>query len=284
VTQKPTSPKPAKLKTEKPGASGAAGLVALPIEVPEGLQLNAARPAAERSELLLWMHQQVTAEYGPRPLTARRSPMHELISTILSQRTDWRNEEIAYQELRALGGGEPGEGEDVDWDKIASLPVEVLAHAIRASTYPEQKAPRIQATLKAICASRGNYDLTFLAEMEPDAGLKWLTALPGVGVKTSSLVLLFNFAKPVFPVDTHVHRITSRVGAIPRMGEATAHKALLALLPPDPPLLYELHVNLLRHGQQVCSFSDPKCGRCVLRDRCDAYALFGDDVPTFTKG
>lgn len=252
--------------------------------VPDGVVLNASRPAEERSELLLWMHQRMTTEYGSRPLSPRREAMHELISTILSQRTDWRNEEIAYQALRKLGGGDPGEGEDVDWDRIAALPAEVVAHAIRASTYPEQKAPRIQATLKAICELRGNYDLNFLAEMEPQDGLKWLTALPGVGIKTSSLVLLFNFAKPVFPVDTHVHRITSRVGAIPKMGEATAHKALLTLLPPDPPMLYELHVNLLRHGQKVCSFSDPKCGKCVLRERCDAYAIFGDDVPPFTKG
>lgn len=254
-----------------------------------GVVLNASRPAAERSGLLLWMHQLLTAEYGPRPLVPRRTPMHELISTILSQRTDWRNEEVAYQELRTLGigdmgGGQPGEGEDVNWDDIAALPVEVVAHAIRASTYPEQKAPRIQATLKAICGLRGNYDLGFLADLTPQEGLKWLTALPGVGIKTSSLVLLFNFSKPVFPVDTHVHRITSRVGAMPKMGEAAAHRALLALLPPDPPLLYELHVNLLRHGQRVCTFSDPKCGRCVLRERCDAYAVYGDHVPSFVKG
>ena len=272
------------MKPERPGTSGAAGLTDTLVVVPEGLTLNAARPAAERSGLLLWTHQQLTAEYGPRPLFPRREPMHELISTVLSQRTDWRNEEIAYQELRTLGGGEPGEGGDMDWDTIAALPTEVLAHAIRASTYPEQKAPRIQATLKAICDLRGTYDLSFLADLTPQEGLKWLTALPGVGIKTASLVLLFNFSKPVFPVDTHVHRITSRVGAIPKMGEATAHRALLALLPPDPPLLYELHVNLLRHGQKVCSFSDPKCGKCVLRERCDAYAVFGDDVPTFVKG
>ncbi len=234
---------------------------------------NAQRPAAERSGLLFWMHERLTSEYGPRPLVPRREPMHELVSTVLSQRTDWRNEDLAYQELRQLG----------DWDTIASLPVETVAHAIRASTYPEQKAPRIQATLKAICELRGDYDLNFLHDLTPQEGVKWLTALPGVGIKTASLVLLFNFAKPVFPVDTHVHRITSRVGAVPRMGEGPAHKALLALLPPDPPLLYELHVNLLRHGQQVCSFSNPKCGRCVLRERCDAYALYGDRVPSFVK-
>ena len=78
-----------------------------------------------------------------------------------------------------------------------------------------------------------------------------------------------------------MHRISTRVGAIPRMGEAAAHRALLALLPPDPPLLYELHVNLLRHGQRVCRFSRPACGACVLRERCDAFAVHGNAVPPF---
>ncbi|MFC4454471.1 endonuclease III domain-containing protein [Deinococcus sonorensis] len=223
------------------------------------------------------MHRTLTDTYGPKPLVARRDPMHELISTILSQRTNWRDEDAAYQELVALGG------EPLSWDRIAELPVEQVAHAIRRSNYPESKAPRIQATLKAICAERGSYDLSFLATLPPQEGLKWLTNLPGVGVKTASLVLLFNFSLPLFPVDTHVHRITSRVGAIPAMGEAAAHKALLRLLPPDPPLLYELHVNLLSHGQQVCTFSRPRCGKCVLRERCDAYARYGDRVPSFAE-
>ena len=200
---------------------------------------------------------------------ARREPMHELISTILSQRTNWRDEDAAYQELREIG----------DWAAIESASVEVVAHAIRRSNYAEQKAPRIQATLRAIQAAHGDYTLDFLADLNPQDGLKWLTALPGVGLKTASLVLLFCFAKPLFPVDTHVHRITSRVGAIPKMGEAPAHKALLALLPPEPPLLYELHIDLLRHGQRICTFAHPKCGRCVLNDLCDAHAIYGDHVP-----
>ena len=236
--------------------------------------LNAARPPEERAALLREMHERTRDAYGEKPLIPRREPLHELISTILSQRTNWRDEEAAYTELVKIG----------DWDAIAGAPVEQVAHAIRASNYPEVKAPRIQATLKAICAQRGNYDLSFLAGLSPEEGLKWLTDLPGVGVKTASLVLLFNFSKPVFPVDTHVHRITTRVGAIPRMGEAVAHKALLKLMPPNPPFLYELHINLLKHGQQVCIFGRPRCPKCVLRDLCDAHAIHGNNVPPFDNG
>ncbi|GAA4009564.1 endonuclease III [Deinococcus rubellus] len=233
--------------------------------------LNVNRSPEERAALLLEVYGRLRAEYGDRPLDPRREPMHELISTILSQRTNAQDEDAAYEELRTLG----------DWDDIVAAPTEAVAHAIRRSNYPEQKAPRIQATLQAVKAERGGYDLDFLLDMTPEAGLKWLTALPGVGVKTASLVLLFNYAKPVFPVDTHVHRITSRIGAIAKMGEQAAHKVLLGLLPPDPPLLYELHINLLRHGQQVCHFSRPKCGVCILQDLCDAHQIYDGKVPAF---
>lgn len=236
-----------------------------------GTDLNVNRSPDERSALLLEVYRRFRTEYGEVPLTPRRDPMHELISTILSQRTNAQDEDAAYQQLRSLG----------DWDDIVAAPTEAVAEAIRRSNYPEQKAPRIQATLRAVKAERGGYALDFLLDMTPDEGLKWLTALPGVGVKTASLVLLFNYAKPVFPVDTHVHRITSRIGAIPRMGEQAAHKALLKLLPPEPPLLYELHINLLKHGQQVCHFSHPKCGKCILQDVCDAYKIYGGKVPAF---
>jgi endonuclease III len=252
-----------------PKAAGASKPQAGP--VPDLADLNVNRDPAGRAGLLLEVYRRFRGEYGEVPLSPRREPMHELISTILSQRTNALDEDEAYQELRTLG----------DWDDIIAAPTEAVAHAIRRSNYPDQKAPRIQATLKAVKEQRGNYDLDFLAALPPQEGLNWLTALPGVGVKTASLVLLFNYAQPVFPVDTHVHRITTRIGAIPKMGEQAAHKALLKLLPPDPPLLYELHINLLKHGQRVCSFSRPKCGQCVLQDRCDAFKVYGGQVPAF---
>lgn len=241
--------------------------------VPNAPLFNAQQPPEHRAELLEWVRRQLLLEYGPQPLVPRRGAMHELISTILSQRTNARDEDAAYHSLSELG----------DWDTITHAPVEDVAHAIRRSNYPEQKAPRIQATLQAIKEKRGDYNLDFLQELPVGDALKWLTDLPGVGAKTASLMLLFNYARPVFPVDTHVHRITSRVGVIPKMGEQAAHRALLALLPSDAPLLFELHINLLKHGQKVCTWNSPKCGVCVLNSRCDAYAQYGAKVPSFSK-
>lgn len=259
----PERPRPAPL-FDPLGDSGVAA---------EATVFNAARPAPERAELLDWVRLRLRAEYGEKPLRPRREPLHELISTILSQRTTHADEEAAYQELRALG----------DWDAIIAAPTEAVAHAIRRSNYPESKAPRIQETLRRIRDAPGGYDLDFLREMPVKDALKWLTDLPGVGVKTASLVLLFNYARPVFPVDTHVHRVSSRVGVIPRMGEQAAHRALLSLLPPDPPLLYDLHINFLAHGRKVCTWTHPRCGVCILRERCDAFALYGDHVPSFSE-
>lgn len=232
---------------------------------------NAVQGTAERAELLAWVAQMLRQEYGPRTLRPRRAPMHELMSTILSQRTTHADEEAAYAKLCELG----------DWDAIIQAPTADVARAIRRSQFAEHKAPRIQAALQQIRAASPTYDLEFLRELPVAEAMTWLTNLPGVGPKTASLVLLFNYARPVFPVDTHVFRINTRMGTIPKMTEQAAHRALLALLPPDPPHLYELHINLLAHGRKVCTWHQPKCAICVLRERCDAYAQYGEQVPSF---
>jgi endonuclease-3 len=193
----------------------------------------------------------------------RREPMHELISTILSQRTTWRNEDLAYRRMMDRFG---------DWEGVERANVEELTDAISPSNFAEVKAPNIQRTLRAIREQRGSYDIGFLADLSPEEGMRWLLALPGVGLKTASLVLLFCFSKPVLPVDTHVHRVSQRTGLIgPKVMHEAAHRILLEMLPPDPALLYNFHVNLLTHGQRVCTFSRPRCPKCVLRDLCDYY-------------
>ena len=97
-------------------------------------------------------------------------------------------------------------------------------------------------------------------------------ALHGVGIKTASLVLLFCFAKPVLPVDTHVHRVSQRVGLIgPKVGAEAAHHQLLALFPPDPYVLFNFHIAALKHGQQLCVWGSPRCEPCPLKDLCDWY-------------
>lgn len=209
------------------------------------------------------MYERELATYGHQPNIPRREPMHELISTILSQRTTGHNEDVAYRQMIERFGS---------WEAIRDAPVDELAEAIAPSNYAEQKAPRIKEVLRRIIAERGVANLDFLRNMPLNDALAWLEALPGVGPKTASLVLLFCFARPVLPVDTHVHRVSQRVGLIgPKVDATAAHPLLRALFPADPQVLYNFHINTLVHGQRVCVWGTPRCEKCPLTDMCNWY-------------
>jgi endonuclease III len=209
------------------------------------------------------MYERLLAAYGHQPNVPRREPMHELISTILSHRTTGRNEDIAYQRMIDRFGS---------WEAIRDAPLDALTEAIAPSNYAEQKAPRIKEVLRRIIEERGEANLEFLRDMPLHDALAWLESLPGVGPKTASLVLLFCFARPVLPVDTHVHRVSQRVGLIgPNVDATAAHPILLALFPADAQVLYNFHISTLRHGQRVCVWGTPRCSRCPLTAICDYY-------------
>lgn len=201
--------------------------------------------------------------YGARELKARRDPMHELVSTMLSQRTTFQNEAKAYQRMWDRYGS---------WEAVRDADVTTLTEMIAPSNYPEVKAPNIKKTLAQIIELRGEANIDFLREWPLDEAMRWLLALPGVGVKTASLVMLFCFHKPILPVDTHVHRVSGRVGLIgAKVTTEQAHPVLLKLFPPDPYILYNFHVSALRHGQQLCIWGTPRCEPCPLKTMCDYY-------------
>lgn len=213
------------------------------------------------SERAMLVYRLLGEVYGIRPWKPRRDPMHELISTILSHRTTQANEAEAFERLWAKYGS---------WQAICDAPSEGIAEAIAPANWPELKAPRIKAVLARIVAERGEPSIDFLADLPAEQGLAWLESLPGVGPKTASLVLLFCFRKAVLPVDTHVHRVSQRIGLIgPRATAEQAHRLLLDLLPRDADLLWNFHLNMLRHGQKICVWGTPRCERCALREHCD---------------
>lgn len=201
--------------------------------------------------------------YGERPLKARREPLHELISTMLSHRTTQANEQKAFDQMWARFGS---------WEAIRDAPVAELTEAIAPSNFPDAKAPNIKKTLAKIIEERGEASIDFLADMSAEDALDWLMSLPGVGIKTATLVLLFCFFKPVMPVDTHLHRVSGRLGLIgPKVSAEAAHHLLLGMLPHDPYVLLNFHKAMLKHGQVLCTWNNPKCGKCPLRPICDYY-------------
>ncbi|CAN5582435.1 endonuclease III [soil metagenome] len=224
----------------------------------------------------LEVYRRLLEMHGERALEPRREPMHELVSTMLSHRTTQRNEELAFERM----------WERFDsWEAIRDAPVAELAEAIAPANFAEVKAPNIKRALARILSERGEAEIDFLADLPAEEGLRWLMALPGVGIKTASLVLLFCFSKAVLPVDSHVHRVSQRLGLIgPKLNSTTAHGPLLALLPGDPHVLYNFHIATLRHGQKICVWGTPRCGKCLLTDLCDWYQENRAEAPAPPNG
>ena len=186
----------------------------------------------------------------------------ELVNTILSQNTNDRNRDIAFAKLKAAFP---------DWDAVRDAPVEEVIECIRTAGLANQKGPRIQKVLKAVSAAAPDYDLTFLKEKSPDEAKAWLTAFEGVGLKTASIVMVFSLGMPAFPVDTHIYRITGRLGLRPeKMDIDQTHKLMLDLF--DPAVYGPAHVNLILLGRRLCDARKPKCAECFLTDICDYYS------------
>jgi endonuclease-3 len=208
-------------------------------------------PSARVSEIV----SRLAAAYGA-PRRHRRLPaLAELVLTILSQNTSDLNSERAYARMRERFP---------TWQDVRDAPEADLVDALRPGGLAAQKAPRIQAVLREL----DGLDLEWLATVPPAEAMDWLVALPGVGPKTASCVLLFSLGVPVMPVDTHIHRIAGRVGLIPPGTSAAAAHAILTEMTP-PAQMLEAHLLLITHGRTTCTARRPRCEECVLLDLCD---------------
>ena len=210
---------------------------------------------------VLTIHNKLMVAYGepPRP---RLDPVSELVSTILSQSTNDSLRDRAFDALRMRYP---------TWEAVRDAPVAGIRKAIRPAGLSQQKAPRIKQALQHITRERSELDLNFLKMLPADQARQWLMSIEGVGPKTAAIVLLFSLNMPAFPVDTHVHRVTGRLGLIPPQTSADkAHRLLEDLVPPG--LYLAFHLNIITHGRRVCHARNPQCDACVLRRQCRYYA------------
>jgi endonuclease III len=202
--------------------------------------------------------------YGHRQWKPRLDPVSELIQTILSQNTSDKNSASAFASLRIAFPA---------WDDIIAAPETTIAYAIREGGLSQVKAGYIKKVLTQIKGERGGFDLTFLTQMTVHEAREWLRQLPGVGMKTASCVLLFALGMPAFPVDTHVLRVTKRLGIVPNKATADeAHTLLESIVPEEN--IYELHMLLIAHGRAICKAQRPRCTECALGKICPAYQTF----------
>ena len=197
-------------------------------------------------------------EYGPSEWEARYDPISELMFTILSQHTSDINALKAYESLLDAFDS---------WERVSLASPEDIAGAIWIGGLSKVKAPRIKAVLQAIQEKRGDLDLHFLKELPLPEAKAWLRELPGVGPKTAAIVLCFALGMPAMPVDTHIYRVSKRLGFL---GDKTtaeqAHDILEAAVAPEQ--VFAFHVYLITHGRRVCKARRPLCEGCALKRGC----------------
>jgi len=196
--------------------------------------------------------------YGEPVWRPHGDPMTELVLTILSQNTSDTNSGRAFMRLIQRF---------TDWPSLHVAPVEEIEKEIAVGGLAKQKAPRIKAALDAIWDARGSFDLDFLRDLPLDEAKAWLVQMKGVGPKTAACVLMFALGRPALPVDTHVHRVSQRLGLVPeKTTPDKAHDILESSL--DPDLVYPLHIMLIKHGRRLCRAQRPLCPECPLLDGC----------------
>jgi len=205
------------------------------------------------------IHERLLEFYG-EPIWRNPLPaIDELVSTILSQNTNDINRDRAFNALRAKFS---------TWEQVRDAQTNDVVEAIRLSGLANQKGPRIQQVLRSITEERGGLDLSFLKELSVEDARNWLTKFNGVGPKTAAIVLCFSLDMPAFPVDTHVYRVTGRIGLRPeKMTVEQGHPHLESLFPPET--YYAAHLNIIRLGREICQARRPRCEVCPIIKLCD---------------
>jgi endonuclease III len=215
----------------------------------------------DQAELARIIHERLMNTYGEPTWRNPLPPLAELVSTILSQNTNDTNRDRAYNVLRVRFP---------TWEEVRDADVDDIIDAIRSAGLANRKGPRIKQILEEITKQCGSLDLDFLYDMTVDEARDWLLQFKGVGPKTASIVILFSLNMPAFPVDTHIYRVTGRLGLRPKkMNLERTHQYLETLFPPES--YYGAHLNIIRLGREICNSRNPACPDCPLQDLCAYY-------------
>lgn len=204
----------------------------------------------------------LTEVYGELDWSRNQDGMDELISCILSQSTNDTNRDRGFAQLKARFP---------DWEAVRFADLDDLIEAIRPAGLANQKAPRIQNALEVIFERTGEYSIDFLNDLPLDEAKAWLVSLKGIGPKTAAIVLCFAYGRPAFPVDTHIFRVSKRIGFLPeKLSADDAHPVMEAIAPQDQ--YYQFHIQLIQHGRDTCHARKPACERCPISGHCDFFS------------
>lgn len=207
--------------------------------------------------------EKLSAIYGEFEQTPRYNALDELIFTVLTQHTSDLNAERAFIQLRET---------IPTWEEVIVADQQAIADAIFHGGMSNQKSKRIKDILAKILERHGDLEIEFLRNYELEDARKWLVELPGVGPKTAAVVMAFALGMPAFPVDTHIHRVSKRLGLIEEKTTAdAAHEIMERQVRPE--LRFQLHMQMITHGRQICKARRPLCGECPLSADCPSSTV-----------
>jgi len=188
-------------------------------------------------------------------------PVDDLVYIILSMQTEEYSYRATFESLRIRHGG---------WEWLLSSPIDAIAAEIRDTGLQHKKAKYLQNATAKIVSDFGELSLRRLQDLTDAAVLKYLTSLPGISTKSARCIMLYTLGRQVFPVDTHVWRVSRRLGLTPTVPKPNEKRQeeLEAKIPPD--VRYSLHVNMVSHGRETCSTYWPNCESCILAELCPA--------------
>lgn len=191
------------------------------------------------------------------------SPFETLIHTILSQNTNDRNSDAAMRKLRKRYRITP--------KVLSKAKAKDLIPCIRSAGLYRSKAPRIIEVSRIIQTQYGGR-LAPILKLPYGQAKEELMALPGVGPKTADILLAFVAKNPVIPVDTHIARVSKRLGIAP----ATAtyeeiRTSLESLIAPRDRL--SLHLSIIAFGREICRAPRPRCSICPVNERCPSSTV-----------
>jgi len=229
--------------------------------------MNPTRGSKPPSEKIIQKSQRIYAllleQFGLPQWRDPLPPIDELVSTILSQNTNDRNRDMAFDRLVT---------KYANWEAVRDADENEIVEAIRSAGLANQKGPRIQNILRGITQLRGSLEIDFLREKTSEEAHTWLVGFKGIGPKTAAIVMQFSLGIPAFPVDTHVYRVTGRTGLRPeKMSVEKTHAWMEKIYRPDQ--YGPAHLNFIRHGRKICHARTPVCEECPINKLCDYFSI-----------
>lgn len=212
---------------------------------------------------ILRKHYKLNLKEFIAPNIRDKSLFEYIIGVMLSQNTSDKNAIRAYLNLKKIYG-------EITPEKILSTSIEKLVEALKPAGMYNQRAQRIVELAKIFTERNVEEELRKLVEEgKLREARKYLVNLPGVGLKTADVVLLMYYKQPVFPVDTHIRRVSKRLGFIEKDDYETISRWWMKQLKPNEYL--EAHLLLITHGRKTCKARKPLCDKCPINKYCKYY-------------